>query len=215
MNGMRDVVLLILDLPITIAYVACIPYGVWVWVTAFRGKWKQVARQIACPAVLFAVIWPVSDYLHSVSYAEYLKNIYDTDVSLGTPLYEYESGRALNGDGYSISVYELPPEIRQRFQAADQRLLKHFPQPTGSRSNWGVNHWAEGPFDPQYNTFLDFALSEYDARREPSLAHRFQEIRTVLAHGRTYYAFFDYRKNIDFFVIDLDEGRLYVINHNT
>jgi hypothetical protein len=215
MNRMREILLMLLDLAIGIAYLGCIPYGIWVWITAFRGKWKRVAQQIAYPALLLAIIWPVSHCLHAQKYAEYLQGVFDTNVSLGTPIYEYESGRALNGDGYSISVYELPTAIRQRFQAADQRLLTQFPQTTRSRANWGVNHWAEGPFDPQYNTYLDFALSEYDVGREPSLAHRYQEMRAALARGRTYYAFFDYLKNIDFFVVDLEEGRLYMINHNT
>jgi hypothetical protein len=212
---MRDMILLTLDALLAIACVASIPYGIWVWITAFRGRWKQVGRQIAYPSVLLATIWPVSQCLHAQMHAEHLKSIFDADVSLGTPLYEYESGRALNGDGYSISVYELPAAIRQRFQTADQRLLKQFPQPTGSRSNWGVNHWTEGPFDPTYDTYLDFALRKYDVGQESTLALQFKAIRAGLARKQAYYAFFNYLKNIDFFVVDLQEGRLYVINHNT
>lgn len=64
-----------IDLTFAIAYLTLIPYGIWVWITAFRGRWKQVGRQIAYPWVSFAIIWPVSQYLHAQKRAEHLKSI--------------------------------------------------------------------------------------------------------------------------------------------
>jgi len=161
----------------------------------------------------------VSSVLDAKAYSEYLSGLYDTNVTLGSALYEYDSPRAFNGDGYSISIYELPANIRSRFESADERLLTEFPKRPSYRDRWNSQHWREAPFDTKFEKYLDFALSRYDEDRT-GLSSQFQAIREALSRKRTYYAFFtydhgDHPGNIDLFIVDLEGGRLYSINHNT
>lgn len=212
---MRDFVSIFLSCSFLLLYIFCIPYGIWVWITAYRGKWKLVAFQLAYPAVFLAMAWPLSNYLDSVYEAEYLRAVYDTEVTLGKPVYKYDTGRAFNGDGYTIYVYELPPEIRKRFTAVDRRLLTQFPQVPESRLDWSVQYWTPSPFDARFNEYLDFALSSYDLSVKSNLKPYFEAIRKALAGEDAYYAFFARNGDIDFFVVALAEGRLYEIYHNT
>ena len=131
---------------------------------------------------------------------------------MGTPVFEHDSDRAFNGDGTSISIYELPPEIRSRFEAPDKKLLTEFPKRPHYRNDWSVVTWKEAPLNEEYNQYLDFALFAASGHSE--------EIREALSRKGTYYAFFhydhgDHPGNVDFFIIDLVRNRLYSINVNT
>lgn len=197
-----------------------IPYCVWIICTALKKKWKLVGFQIAVPMLVFLVFNVVLLELDKKAHSEYLTNLFDTHVTLGKAVYEYDSPRAFNGDGYSLTVYALPANIRSRFESADERLLSEFPKRPSYRNRWSPHHWREAPFDPDFEKYLSFALSNYDSSKAPKLTSHFQTIREVLSHKRTYYAFFayvldDYLGDIDMFIVDLEGGRLYMINHNT
>jgi hypothetical protein len=217
---MSDLVTTMWGIAFLVALVGCIPYGIWIIYTVFKKRWKRVGIQIAIPVLALLVLWAASPVLNKKAYSKYLSNLYDTDITLGAALFAYDSPRAFNGDGYSISVYELPAIIRSRFESTDKRLLSEFPKRPSYRNHWDVQHWREAPFDPKFVKYLDFALSSYDSARAPGLLSHFQAIREALSHKRTYYAFFSYDHgndpgNIDLFVVDLEGGRLYTINHNT
>jgi hypothetical protein len=66
---------------------------------------------------------------------------------------------------------------------------------------------------------LDFALSSYDADVETGLDAQFTAIRKALAHEDTWYAFQSQGnpriRDVCFFIVDLDEGVVYMIYHNT
>lgn len=175
---------------------------------------------VAVPAVVFIGLWSMDSVIRAKEHLKYLANLYDTDVALGPALYEYDSPRAFNGDGYSLSVHELPAKVRTRFQSADKRLLSEFPKRPDYRDHWTSRPWSEAPFDPSLEKYLEFALSSYDSERASGLSSQFQAIREALSRKGAYYAFFaydhgDYPGNIDLFIVDLKEGRLYSINHNT
>jgi hypothetical protein len=217
---MSDLVTAMWGIALLVALVGCIPYGIWIIYTAFKKRWKRVGIQIAVPVLVFLVLWAILSVLSTKAYSEYLSNLYDADVKLGAALYEYDSPRAFNGDGYSFSVYELPANIRSRFETADKRLLSEFPKRPSYRNHWSPQHWREAPFDPKFEKYLDFALSRYDSVQAPKLSSHFKAIREALSHKRTYYAFFayehgDYPGDIDLFIVDLEGGRLYTINHNS
>jgi hypothetical protein len=217
---MSDIVTAIWGIALLVALLGCIPYGIWLVYTAVKRRWKRLGVQIVIPIVAFGLLMAISSILNAGAYDRYLEGLYDTKVSLGKPIFEYDSERAFNGDGYSISVYEMPATIRKRFEAADERLLTDFPKHPSYRDHWSFERWRQSPFDEKFTEYLDFALSSYDAGNAPKLTDHFDAIRAALKRQGTFYAFFYNRPSghvgdVDFFVVDLVGGRLYSINHNT
>lgn len=203
-----------------ITILGCIPYGIWIIYSLFKKKWKRVGFQIAIPVAVYACLVGVSTLSNSKAHADYLDGLYDADVELGPAIFEYDSDRSFNGDGYSFSVYELPAKIRKRFESVDDRLLTEYPKHPSYRNHWQFEHWREAPYDDNFKEHLDFALSSYDSGKASGLSLHFEAIRKALGRKGTYYALFYYRPggyiaNIDLFIVDLVEGRLYSINHNT
>ncbi len=143
-----------------------------------------------------------------------------TGAELKRPVFEYDSGRSIHGDGFSLAVYEIPAEIRKRFEAADERLRDHYPQLSEHRRDWRTVGWREAPLDPELRKYIDFALCSYDQGQSTRVAAEFDSIRTALTRRRTHYGLrvYDHGEspgNVDLYIVDLDGGRLYIINHNT
>ena len=217
---MNEVINVVAGLAIIVAVLGCIPYGIWMIYTAVKKRWKKLLLQAVIPATVFLVLGLLSSLTRSAAIEQDLRGFYDAEVELGKPLFEYDSPRAFNGDGYSFSVYELPASVRTRFESVDEKLLTQFPEKPDYRSAWSAEPWREAPFDEKFGRCLQFALSRYDARNAPSLSEHFDAIRQALERSGTYYSFFytgdtEHQGNIDFFVVDLVGGRLYSINHNT
>lgn len=204
-----------------ITFLGGIPYLVWVIYTAVKKRWKRVRLQLGIPIVFYALLFGISTLASVYERKQYFVDLFDAKDELSAPLYEYDSPRAFNGDGYSLSIYELPPAVRARFETADAKLLLQFPKRPSVRSHWQEEHWRSSPFDEKFSRYLDFALTSYDVGREPGLAEQFAKIREILSrNGDAYYAFFyfshgDRPGDIDFFLIDLRGNRVYLINHNT
>jgi len=217
---MHDLVTAIGGTVLLITILGFIPYGIWIIYSIFKKKWKRVGLQIAIPVIIYASLAGIAALTNSRNHAAYLAGLYDCNVSLGPPIYEYDSDRSFNGDGYSFSVYELPPTLRKRFESLDQRLLNEYPKHPSYRDHWSFEHWREAPLEDKFTEYLNFALSSYDSGQASELTTHFEAIRTALSRRGTYYAFFYYSTsenigNIDLFIVDLVQGRLYSINHNT
>ena len=217
---MSDIVIAIWGIAFLVTLLGCIPYGIWMIYTAVKKRWKRLGLQIGIPIIGYGLLIAVSSMVNAVAYERYLEGLYDTEVSLGSPIFEYDSDRAFNGDGYSISVYELPPSIRTRFEAADETLLSDYPKHPSYRDHWSFERWRRSPFDEEFEEYLDFALSSYDAGNASEVTKHFEAIRSALKSEGSFYAFFynrpsSYVGDVDFFVVDLVSGRLYSINHNT
>ena len=63
-------------------------------------------------------------------------------------------------------------------------------------------------------------MSSVDSAEVPGLEAQFAAIQTSLNRPGAFYAFFvndhgDHLSDIDFFIVDLEQGRIYLINHNT
>jgi hypothetical protein len=217
---MSDIVTAIWGIAFLVTLLGCIPYGIWMIYTAVKKRWKRLGLQIGIPIIAFGLLAGASAIVNAGAYERYLEGLYDTEVELGPPIFEYDSERAFNGDGYSISVYELPSSIRTRFEAADERLLSEYPKRPSYRDHWSFERWRRSPFDGRFQEYLDFALSSYDAGNASELTNHFEAIRSALKSEGSFYAFFYYRPSdyvgdVDFFIVDLFGGRLYSINQNT
>lgn len=197
-----------------------IPYVIWMSVSIVKKRWRKLLIQIVVPMVILGLLVVATIFVEKAAAKEYLNGIYDAEVAYGDPIFEYHSERAFNGDGYSIEVYELPASIRKRFEAADATLQGAFPKLPGMLEDWEVEPWREAPFDPGFERYLSFALSSYDDEGKKLLAGQFRDIRAALSRKGTFYSFFKFDHgsdpgNIDLFIVDLEGGRVYQINHNT
>ena len=217
---MYDILTATQGIVLLITILGCIPYGIWIIYSLIKKRWRRAVIQVAIPVAFYAFLAGISALCNSRIHAEYLTGLYDAEIKLGPAIFEYDSERAFNGDGYSFSVYELPATIRKRFESADDILLTEYPKHPCYRNHWKFDHGRAAPFDDKIKEHLDFALSSYDSGRVSGLSPHFESIRRALARKGTYYAFFynnpgENIGDIDLFIVDLIEGRLYSINHNT
>ncbi len=218
--NMSHMVTAIWGIAFVVTLFGCIPYGIWVIYTAVKKRWKRVGLQVGIPLAALVLLLGVSAIVNTGAEQRYLDGLFDTKVMLADPIFEFDSERAFNGDGYSISVHELPAAIRTRFEAADERLLTDFPKHPGYRNHWSFERWRRTPFDEKFSKYVDFALRSFDTDRARGLSEQFESIRKALSSDGAYYAFFyyshgDHIGDIDLFIVDLAGNRLYLINHNT
>ena len=210
---MTTIVLLVISLAALLAF---IPYAIWIILSAFRKRWKRVGIQLA---ILCMVVVGMAGAWHFLK-EDRVASLFDCEVTLGPALFKYASERHFNGDGYSLWVYELPGTVRARFNSADQRLLTKYPKSSDIAGRWRTEHWRQTPFVGEFQDGLQLVLSSYDAKEAPELDSHLKAIRQALDNGGSYYAFFYYRavdriSDIDFFLVDLANDRLYIVNHNT
>jgi hypothetical protein len=201
--------------------VGAIPYLIWLGITAYRRQWRKVIKRALVPTAVYAIITLLVVGAGYWEMRAQYDRIFGIPCQLGDPLYEYDSERAFNGDGYSLAIYALPDAVRKRFEHPDAELLNTFPKRSEvDRGHWSTEFWRQGPVDPRFSKYVDFALSSYDQHKNQPLMDAFAAIHNALTRPDTYYAFFkydhrDYPGDIDFFLVDLKAGRIYIINHNT
>lgn len=198
------------------ALLAFIPYAIWVIYSAFERRWQRVGIQLA---ILCAVVMGLAGAWYFLK-EDRLVSLFDCALILGPALFKYASDRHFNGDGYSIWVYDLPATVRARFESADQRLLTKYPKSSHIVGRWRTEHWRKTPFEGDFEDGLQLVLSSYDAKEAPEISSHLEAIRQTLDAEGSYYALFYYRaidriSDIEFFLVDLVNNRLYIVNHNT
>ena len=207
-----QIITAIWGISIVVGLLGCIPYAIWMIRNALKKRWKKVGIQFGVPAAFFALLAGATAISQSYASDGYTKDFYDTDVKLADPIFKLDPERAFNGDGASLSIYELPEQIRHRFEKQDKQLLSEYPKLPYYRRDWRSVTWKEAPFDSSQEKYLEFALL--------AAGDRSAEIRDALSRKGSFYAFFYYDHgsspgNIDFFVVDLQGGRIYEFNVNT
>jgi hypothetical protein len=137
------------------------------------------------------------------------------EFNFGDSIYEYESKRDFNGDGYSIWIYEIDDKTANYFKNPDVEFLNDYPN-SEFRDDWKTEFWKKTPFDKTEQEYLDFAhksLDEFDF-----------ELDDLLNESGNYYAYeyylHDFGKlkfvgNIDFYIICPLRKIIVKINHNT
>jgi hypothetical protein len=213
--------LLLIGIPgLLIIMMGSVPYGIWFVVSVCRKRWRLALAQITIPVLLVMVLGMVASMVESRRYEAYLADVFGAPVELATPLFAYESPREFNGDGYSIEVYPLPRSLRTFFVQRDRNHLSNFPKLPDYRDGWTSQSWREGPLEKGFRRHLEFAVSSVDSAKVSGLEAQFTAIRTCLSRPNAFYACFvndrgDHIGDIDFFVVDLEQERIYLINHNT
>lgn len=134
----------------------------------------------------------------------------------GDLIYEYETERVFNGDGYSIWIYKIDDQTADYFKNPKDEFFNEHPK-TELRSHWQSEFWKRTPFDKEEQKFLDFAHSELDG-----LAFKLEDL---LYENGNYYAYEYYVQNlgklkfitgnIDFYILCPNRKLIVKINHNT
>ena len=216
---MVDVITTLWLLSILIAFFGCIPYLIWIIKTIKKRDFKKVRNQVLAPIVFYIALNGLSIIVNKIDYKLYLKNVFDTSVSFDDPIYSYESERAFNGDGYSLTVHTLPKEIEERFKNFDQKLKSSYPIKPAYRDKWETIHWQKAPITDKFTPYFNFALSEPYGKKK-KLKEHLKSISSAIKGPNVYYSFFyydhskDFPGNIDLFIIDLKNKMVYLINHN-
>ena len=201
---------------ISIIYIAtffgCIPYLIWATRTAIKKNWRKLGYQIAIPTIFYTVFFLSQDWLNERSYNDYLKNIYGGETALSDPIFSKDSERSFQGDGTSITVYELNDEVKQRFLTPSTEFLAKYPLKPSYRSKWQTKKWRRAPYEESEEKYISFGLLAANSQK--------QALKEALKRSSTYYAYFHYDHgdnpgNIDLYVIDLLENKIYSINLNT
>lgn len=220
--GILFILILVAILVLPIAYV------VWMVKTWRRGRkrlfWSQTAvAVIAVGAVVFCVHRTLAEfsrpYWERRGFSDHSGTLELTgrDFPLGKPLYCFGSVRGIAG-GYTLAVYELTAETAHYFSSPPPEFFANYPKrPAYCDSGWRVVNWRMGPVKDDEQIFVDFASLGGDrAADKPDLDKVLESARRSLAKSTTHYA---YRADddakptsLDFFVIDPDELRLYLIN---
>ncbi len=200
--------------------IAIVPYLIWTIYTGIKRRWKKLIYQLSVPTVIYIVIFAVTATIDHFEYSNYLRNIYDTDFSFDDATFEYHSDRSFNGDGYSLSVYPLPSEIRNRFENPDSALKNEFPKKPNYRKDWDSQTWREAPYLIYQKRYFDFALQSHYSESNKEFEKYIEKARKAIESKNTFYSFFvqvhSYGvADIDLFIVDLEENLVYSINFNT
>ncbi|MBK1790055.1 hypothetical protein [Persicirhabdus sediminis] len=207
-----QIITVLWGISILLAVLGGIPYAIWMVRSAMRKNWRKVGILVVLPLGFFALLAGTTVIVEFYAQGQYVKNTYDSQGDLGDPIFKYDPERSFNGDGVSLYIFELPAPIRQRFGSPDTRLKSDFPKRPHYRDGWSEVSWTEAPLREEHKKYFAFALYA-------SSTHT-QDLLEALSRAGTFYSFFhydhgDHPGNVDFFVVDLEAGRIYEINVNT
>lgn len=199
---------------------AGIPYLIWMGILAYRKQWRKTLRRTLIPIGAYVLLTGLVAIVSNHHYTTEHHRIFGAKFVLETPLYEYHSPRHFNGDGYSITVHPLPDAVRKRFDPGLNQPLPQLPDSALGRERWSTESWRRAPLATEFKEHVRFALSSYDQDKNRELMANFDAIEAALAGDSAYYAFRYYSPggyvgNIDFYLVDLAQAKIYLINHNT
>jgi hypothetical protein len=151
---------------------------------------------------------------------QFTSNLFGRSITLTDPELAYDSERAFNGDGYSISVHALNEEFAKWVEASESDLIAHYPVKPSVRDHWAQVTWKRTPITSDDQKYLDFACSEYASGDASQLA-KAKQLTLKLAHEPGHlYAFCHQTHSygigdIDFYILSPKTKKLVMINHNT
>jgi hypothetical protein len=145
--------------------------------------------------------------------------IFGESLHLKKYLYDYNSQRSLLGDGYSLTVFELPNNYSEYINENFNLIEKNYPTNSNFRCEWNIEPWKTTPINNYGDAAYinQFVISQFhdEKNREYKIYKKY--IETALNEEGNYYCYFysESRGNIDFYVYVPKEKILIMINHNT
>jgi hypothetical protein len=180
---------------------------------------------IVLTLVLFYITWIFRIFPGSTIYYERKYNKALTGLSFtAKEVYVHNSERYFNGDGYSMTVFELDETIANKFTNPTSDFFTDYPIKDNDRKDWLAVQWKKSPINDNEKLFLDFAFGEFipkDKIEAKQLQDQFDYIDKIMHSKECYYAY-NYKMHgeeivgdIDFFIIVPKDKKLIIINHNT
>ncbi len=134
----------------------------------------------------------------------------------GEKIYEFETERSFNGDGYSIWIYKIDDSTANYFKNPNSEFFVKYPK-TEFKNHWKSELWKKTPFDKKEQEFLDFAYTKLDKLDF--------ELEDLLNEEGNYYSYeyfmHDFNDgtvligDIEFYIICPERKIIVKINHNT
>lgn len=123
---------------------------------------------------------------------------------------KYEEWAGSQGDGYIMEVYELSEKTIAAFLEKSTQL----PLKEGGKKKWGNYGWGKWQNDSLYNEVISLGLN-YNAEDE-QINKQLNILKEVIKGS--YIAFYyspnrDNPNNIELFILDADNKKLYAIEH--
>lgn len=173
---------------------------------------------ILIPGYYFKLL-PGSDFLWKPiderKEKKYNHEITGLEFNLENPIYEYETERDFNGDGYSIWIFKLDDISANYFLYPDDDFFSKFPN-VKIRNHWESEFWKSTPILENENSFFSFANHQVEGMKF--------SLKELINEEGNYYAYQYYIHNysgdirignIDFYII-CPKRKLFIhINHNT
>lgn len=194
-------------------------YLIWMGVTAWNRRWRKLIYQFLAAIGIMgglyggAVLW--WRWQSAREEAAFFEGLAGVPGHFPDSLFAYTPPRDFNGDGYSVEVFPLPAEIRARFEHFDAAKMAGFPKRPEYRAHWQRVDWQATPLKPEDKQYLDFVLPGAEEAKEQCA-----RIRELLGKPGSFYGYFYFSHegwlgDVDFFIVDREGGRLYLLNLNT
>jgi len=135
----------------------------------------------------------------------------DVKIEKSTSLNEWGG---VQGEGFVLEVCKLSETTIEDFLHRSNKYLVD-----KNDNRWKKDNWSDAPFDTtKYKEVLIMALNYSTPNKE--VMSQLKDIKEILSKRRVYHAFYyrpnkdveEYIEAIQFFVLDLDERRLYAID---
>ena len=125
--------------------------------------------------------------------------------------YSLDEGGGVRGDGYVIEVYKLSENTIKLFKSNSQKTLPVID------SEWLKQDWASFPIDSNFNEVKSTVL-DYSAFNE-ELGNVINELQKIVIKENSFYAFYCKPDtlspfNVRFFILDVTDRKLYIVEHN-
>lgn len=153
------------------------------------------------------------------------KKLFGIPIDLGQMVYQYQSERSPNGDGYSMYVYNIPIKYNDSLKSKIHAITNTHPKKPQYREHWNEKKWSLTPCKKSEQWFIDFsAKNDYLGNTSEELKQATKLFKALISRKGNYYSYFytvhdfDGRKrvgDIDFFIYSPDIRKLLIINHNT
>jgi hypothetical protein len=169
--------------------------------------------------IIFIILIVTScETLLDIPYEAILNNKVYGKSYIGKSLYwSYESGRSFHGDGVSYEEYLLRDEESIKIIKAKIVNNNLLPQKTISRMHWKEQTWIKGDKNSICsNDYYKFVINEL--AKDTVITN---DLDVSLISEDTYFSYFynespkTYIRDVDFFIIDFKNKKLYIFNKNT
>jgi hypothetical protein len=119
----------------------------------------------------------------------------------------------IHGDGFILEIYKLSEKTIQNFE---EKSLKKLPDKKEKDKIWQKYNWSTLPIDSSYNEIFIMCLNYFS--NNAKIRNILTEIKELIEEEKRMYYSFYYRpnkenpQNVQLFILDIENKKLYVID---